>query len=206
MIGILEARYPDTSTPLIFNTPFQLMSAVMLSAQTTDAQVNKATPDLFARYPDASAMSKAPLAEVESLIRSIGFYRNKARNLIGAARMLCDEFDSQVPSTMDELVRLPGIGRKSAGVVLSAVYGKPAIIVDTHFGRVIRRLGFSEHTDPVKLEFDLASWLPESLWSPSSMLLNFHGRDCCKARRPLCDDCPVSKYCPSYPIEIRAAN
>ncbi|MFW5802220.1 MAG: endonuclease III, partial [Spirochaeta sp.] len=199
ILAILADEFPDTTPPLEYESPFQLMVAVLMSAQTTDKQVNVVTPQLFAEYPDAAAMAEADTERVTELIRSIGFFRNKAKNMIAAARMIRDEFGGVLPNRMEDLVRLPGIGRKSAGVVLAHVYDMPAIIVDTHFGRVVRRLGFTVHTDPVKLEYDLAAWWPRDTWNPASMRMNFHGRLWCTARNPKCGDCPLRQLCP-YPV------
>jgi endonuclease-3 len=196
IVGVLELQYPDTSPPLIFNTPFQLLIAVLLSAQTTDRQVNQVTRELFQRFPDVQSMANADISEVETSIRSVGFFHVKAQNVIATANVLKDKFNCSIPSTMDELLLLPGIGRKSAGVVLATIFQKPAIIVDTHFGRLIRRLGFSNQTDPEKLEFDLANWLPPEMWSTVSMLLNFHGREVCTARYPSCCRCRIQTMCP----------
>ncbi|AFG37415.1 endonuclease III [Spirochaeta africana] len=198
VLAVLAREFPDTTPPLDYASPFQLMAAVLMSAQTTDRQVNVVSPQLFAAWPDAAAMATADPEAVAEVIRSIGFFRTKARNLVAAARMIRDEFNGQMPDRMEDLVRLPGIGRKSAGVVLAHVYNTPAIIVDTHFGRVTRRLGFTTETDPVKLEHDLAAWWPHDTWNPASMRMNFHGRRWCTARSPKCSECPLQQYCP-YP-------
>lgn len=203
ILAILTNEFPDTSPPLYYNSPFQLMIAVLLSAQTTDRQVNVVTPELFRRYPDSAAMSQAAQSDVEGIINSVGFFRTKARNMIAAAAKVEQNFGGVVPSAMEDLVTLPGIGRKSAGVVRAHVYDIPAIIVDTHFGRVSRRLGFTAQKDPVKLEFDLADWMPVDTWNPASMLLNFHGRRWCTARSPKCSECPIRHLCP-YPVQQSA--
>ena len=193
----LGDEYRQTPSLLAYRTPFELLIAVILSAQTTDEAVNAVLPTLFARFPDAQALSEAQIPEVEEIIHSLGFYRNKARSITGTARALMSNHQGMVPATMEELTALPGVGRKSAGVVLLHVYDQPAIIVDTHFGRVTRRLGMSSATDPVKLERDVAALLPRELWNPASMRLNYHGRRYCFARKPDCSACPVRTLCPS---------
>lgn len=193
----LRPLYPDTESLLHYRNGFELMVAVALSAQTTDAQVNAVTPFLFERFPDPLSLMEADPEEVEAIIHSVGFFRTKAKNIIAAASMLVREFAGVLPRTIDELTRLPGIGRKSAGVLLTHLYGLPAIIVDTHFGRVTRRLGFTASKDPNRIERDCSQLMPRELWSEASMVLNFHGRWCCKARAPECDRCPLQEICPS---------
>ena len=193
----LEAEYGDAPSLLDYSSPFELLIAVILSAQTTDAAVNAVLPELFGRFPSSTELAAADAAAVEDVIHSLGFYRQKAKSIIGTARMLESEFQGAVPSTMEDLVRLPGVGRKSAGVILLHVYDTPAIIVDTHFGRVVRRLGFSSAKDPGKLERDVAAGLPAEHWNDASMRLNYHGRRYCFSRKPACDRCPVADVCPS---------
>ena len=193
----LEHEYPQTPSLLDYRTPFQLMVAVALSAQTTDAQVNRVTPQLFARFPTAADLAAAPLDQVTEIIRSIGFFRRKAEHIIAAAAIVDREYNGQPPDTMEALVQLPGIGRKSAGVILAQVYAQPAIIVDTHFGRVARRLGATAADDPQKVERDVAAKLDRDLWIACSMRLNYHGRRYCHARKPNCTDCPIRQHCPS---------
>ncbi len=193
----LEIEYPDTPSLLNHSSPFELLIGVILSAQTTDNAVNTVLPVLFERYPDAAKLASAELAEVEEIIHSLGFFRSKARHIVGAARAIAEEWGGEIPSTMDDLVRLPGVGRKSAGVILLHVFDTPAIIVDTHFGRVVRRLGFSTHKNPQILERDVASILPADKWNGASMRLNYHGRRYCHARKPDCKACPISRNCPS---------
>ena len=190
-------RYGQVPGFLMFGSPFELLIAVILSAQTTDEQVNRATPELFRRYPDALRLSRADPSDLEQLIYGTGFYRAKARNIKAAAQYLMDVHNGQVPDTMEALVPIPGVGRKTAGVVLHHVFNKPAIIVDTHFGRVCRRLGFSRHEDPERLEQDIARLFPAENWGECSMLLNLHGRRICTARKPLCADCFLIDTCPS---------
>jgi len=191
----LAKLYPDTRPLLDFSTPFELLIAVILSAQTTDAQVNRATPALFRRFPDPASLATAEIPEIESLIRSVGFYRVKARHLREAASMLERRWDGGVPDRKEDLMSLPGVGGKTANVVLSVVYGKPAIIVDTHFGRVVRRLGFTDSEDPSRVEAELERIVPEEIRSPFSMRVNLHGRRCCTARAPACAGCAISQWC-----------
>ncbi len=197
IIALLRKEYPDHHTLLRFSNPFELLVSVILSAQTTDNQVNKATPALFQRYPSPEALAQAKPSHVESLIFSTGFYKDKARNIIATAQKLVDTFGSQVPCKMEALVTLPGVGRKTAGVVRYHIFGEPAIIVDTHFARVSRRLGWTDATDPRKIEQDIARLFSQTVWSELSMTVNFHGRRICKARSPLCRQCVLSKFCPS---------
>jgi len=196
ILGVLEREYPETPSLLNHSDPFELLVGVILSAQTTDNAVNAVLPQLFARYPDAVSLGAAELRDVEEIIHSLGFFRSKAKHIVGTAQIVAEEYGGTVPSTMEDLVRLPGVGRKSAGVILLHVYDHPAIIVDTHFGRVTRRLGFSEATDPKKLERDVAAVLPREYWNAASMRLNYHGRRYCFARKPACDTCPVRRLCP----------
>ncbi len=193
----LAEEYRDAPSLLNWDSPFELLIGVILSAQTTDEQVNSILPNLFAQFPDPTALAAAPVSAVEQIIHSVGFFRQKTKSIIETAKVLVRDHNSHVPGTMEELVKLPGVGRKSAGVILLHVYDTPAIIVDTHFGRVTRRLGFSTHTNPVKLERDVAASLPRELWNSASMRLNYHGRRYCFARKPACDQCPVRELCPS---------
>ena len=197
VLELLRPLYPDPKPLLHYENGYQLLVAVALSAQTTDAQVNAVTPFLFERYPDPVALMEADVTEVERIIHSLGFFRTKAKNIVAAASHLIREFDGVVPSTIEELVTLPGIGRKSAGVLLTHLYDEPAIIVDTHFGRVVRRLGYTEEKDPGKIERDCAKQMARGLWAEASMVLNYHGRYLCKARKPECERCPLSEICPS---------
>lgn len=192
----LASEYTDTTPLLEYENEFQLLIAVILSAQTTDAQVNKVTPNLFRRYPSAEALARADRRTVEEIIRSTGFFRSKARNIIACAAAVLDRHGSEVPKTMDDLTALPGVGRKTAGVILAVVHGEPAIIVDTHFARVSRRLGLSDQEDPGRIEKQIADRVDREIWSELSMLLNRHGRRYCTARSPRCDECPIRDMCP----------
>lgn len=197
VLELLRPLYPDPKPLLQYENSYQLMVAVALSAQTTDAQVNSVTPELFRTFPDPLSLMEADLSEVERIIHSVGFFRSKAKNIVAAAAMLVREFDGVLPRQIDDLVKLPGIGRKSAGVLLVHLYDEPALIVDTHFGRVARRLGYTSSKDANKIERDCANQIPRELWAVASMVLNYHGRWCCTARKPECHRCPLSQICPS---------
>ena len=192
----LERAIPDSKPLLNFSGPFQLLVSVILSAQTTDAQVNTITPELFRRYPDAKALAKAPIEELEQLVHSTGFYHMKAKNIRGAAAYIHEELDDTVPDTIEELVRIPGVGRKSANVIVGALFGKPAIIVDTHFRRVVTRLELTSFENPEKIERDIGAKVPEEIQYEFSMLINRHGRIWCRSRSPLCRECPIRSMCP----------
>ena len=197
ILPILERIYPGARTALNFKNPLELLIATILSAQCTDVRVNMVTKEVFKKYKSAGDWAKADLKEIESDIKSTGFYHNKAVNIKGACTEIIERFDSRVPDTMDELVTLPGVGRKTANVVLGNAFGVPAIACDTHVIRLSRRLGLSENSDAVKLEFDLAEIVPKKSWTLFSHLLIFHGRNICKARKPDCENCQISKYCPA---------
>lgn len=194
--GRLQQRYPETRTLLHFENGYQLLIAVILSAQTTDASVNSVIPELFRRYPDPRSLAGADLPEVEAIIKRTGFFRAKARNITSAARGLVERFDGEVPDTMEELLSLPGVGRKTAHVVRGTLFGKPSIIVDTHFSRVTRRLGLTVERDPAKIERALEPVIPVEIQHGFSMRVNFHGRDCCSSRKPACFRCPIEELCP----------
>lgn len=196
----LAAFYPDARCELDHRGPLELLVATVLSAQTTDARVNTVTPELFSTFPTAQAYAEADRESLESILRPLGFYRSKARALIGIGQELVDRFHSEVPDRLEDLVTLPGVGRKTANVVLGNAFGVPGITVDTHVGRLARRLGWSRHTDPVKVEKDIAELLPEEEWTMACHRLIFHGRQICVARRPKCDICPITDLCPSYPL------
>lgn len=195
---ILEDAYPDAHCELDFSSPLELLVATVLSAQCTDKRVNQVTPALFARYPDAAAFAAADRSELEEMIRPTGFFRAKAESIIGIAQALCERFGGEVPDRLEDLVTLPGVGRKTANVVLGNAFAMPGISVDTHVGRLARRLGWSEQSDPVKVEADLMALFPPSEWTPLSHVLIWHGRRRCHARRPACGACPVARRCPSY--------
>ncbi len=195
LLQTLKDRYPDVKTQLVHKTPFQLLTATILSAQCTDRQVNQVTQQLFARFPDPRALAKASLADIKKLIYSTGFYNNKAKNIKACARALLDRHNGQVPDDLDLLVKLPGVGRKTANVVRSAAFGRQAIVVDTHVLRISFRLGLTKNRDPVKVEFDLMKIIPESAWSDLSLQLIYFGREICDARKPLCKTCPLFDIC-----------
>lgn len=201
MLTSLEQLYPDARTELVFNTPFELLVATVLSAQATDVSVNAATPALFERYPDAHAMSQAEAQDIEPLIRRIGLYRGKARNLAALARLLVERHGGEVPNDFDAVVALPGAGRKTANVVLSNAYGFPAIAVDTHVGRLARRLGLSVQTNPDKVEQDLQGLFPRERWVFLHHALILHGRRVCMARNPQCAACEMAAFCPKVGVE-----
>jgi len=198
VIARLRDAYPDARTELDFTSAWQLLVATILSAQSTDKRVNLVTPALFARYPTPAALADADRDDVEALIRSTGFFRNKTTSIMGAARAITDRFDGAVPATMGDLIGLPGVGRKTANVVLGNAFGiEEGIVVDTHVGRLGRRLGLTAATDPVKVETDLTPVVPRDLWTLFAHLLIFHGRRVCFARRPNCDGCVLNDICPS---------
>lgn len=196
VLEILADLYPEAHCALEHETPWQLLAATILSAQCTDKRVNIVTRELFVRFPDALAMAAADLQEVEDLIRSTGFFRNKARNLIACAAEVVTRHQSKVPQQLEELVRLPGVGRKTANVVLGNAFDVPGLAVDTHVKRLTGRLGWSRHKDPEGIERELCAILPPSEWTMTSHLLIHHGRNLCKAQRPLCSRCPVQPHCP----------
>lgn len=191
----LEEMHPEAACALDFGTVFQLITAVALSAQTTDVSVNKVTPELFAKYPTPEALAEADPLEVREMIRTIGLYKNKSKNIVRMAKMIVDEFGGEVPGTMEELVRLPGVGRKTANVVLAEGFGVPAIAVDTHVFRVSNRIGLTEGKDPEAVEKQLMERLPREQWSRSHHLLIFHGRKICHARKPDCENCRLTDLC-----------
>lgn len=194
----LKRLYPDATCSLNYSTPVQLLVATILSAQCTDERVNKVTPALFSRFPDAASLAIADLVELESLVHSTGFYHNKAKNIQAACRMIVNEFDSVVPNQMEQLLKLPGVARKTANVVLAHAYGINAgVTVDTHVKRLTHRLGLTEHTDPVRIEQDLMGLLPQPDWENWSIGLIYHGRAICKARSPVCVACELADLCPT---------
>ena len=187
--------YPDAACSLDFVSPWQLLVATILSAQCTDQRVNQVTPGLFARYKDPTVTMKASETELEAIIRPTGFFRNKARSIKGAALMLMEKYDGQVPSSLDELLKLPGVGRKTANVVLGDAFGIPGITVDTHLGRVCRRLGLTDQNDPDKVEQDIMKIVPKKDWTIFSHQVISHGRALCPARKPRCGQCGLAACC-----------
>jgi len=197
ILPILKRTYPQVNIALHFGNPLELLIATILSAQCTDARVNVVTPALFRKYTSAADWANADIKEIEQDIRTCGFYHNKAVSIQGATKKIVEEFNGKVPETMDELVTLPGVGRKTANCVLGNAFGRPAIMCDTHVIRLSRRLQLSENSDPVKLEFDLADIVPKKDWTVFSHLLIFHGRNVCVARKPKCPVCPIAQHCPA---------
>lgn len=199
----LQALYGDAFTGLRYENPFQLLIATILSAQCTDARVNQTTPALFARYPTPQALAAADLAELERLIGSITFFRNKAKNIRSCSAALVERFGGQVPARLEDLVTLPGVGRKTANVVVSQAFATPGITVDTHVRRLARRLGLTRHTDPAKIEQTLMRLVPRSEWTAFSHRLITHGRTVCHARNPRCGSCPLAHLCPRIGVRPR---
>jgi endonuclease-3 len=195
---VLAETYPYAHAELDFRNPFELLVATVLSAQTTDVTVNAVTPLLFSRFPDARHLAEADPAELEEIIKPTGFFRAKTRNLMALATRLVDEYDGVVPGRLDDLVTLPGVGRKTANVVLGNAFGIPGITVDTHFGRLARRFGWTESEDPVQVEFDVAELFEPRDWTMLSHRVVFHGRRVCHSRKPACGACPVANWCPSF--------
>ncbi len=197
IVAILGEVYADTKAALRFDSVFQLLVAVILSAQTNDNQVNRITDSLFALYPDAAALAQVDQEELEGLIRTCGLYKNKAKNILAASRMLVEEFGGEVPDSREELMKLPGVGRKTANVVLSVGFGQPALAVDTHVFRVSRRMGLSDGNTPDQVERDLCQVIPREQWAAAHHWLIWHGRRVCAAQKPKCGSCPVGEFCPS---------
>jgi len=197
ILPILKKKYPNARTELDYRTPLQLLISTILSAQCTDVRVNIVTKDLFKKYKSAKDFADADLAKLEQDIKPTGFFRNKARNIKAACRVIADEFSGEVPGNMEQLNSLPGVGRKTANVVLSNAFGVPAISCDTHVIRLSQRLCLSPNSDPVKLEYDLAEITPKKDWSDLSHTLILLGRNVCKARKPDCENCPINKFCPA---------
>jgi len=195
---LLAETYPDAHTELDFTTPYELLVATILSAQTTDVRVNMVTPELFAAYPTPADLAAADPADVERIVQSTGFYRNKTKSIVGMAQAVVEQHGGVVPNRLDKLTTLPGVGRKTANVVLGNAFGKPGITVDTHFGRLARRFGWTTEEDPEKVEADVAALFPPKDWTQLSHNLIWHGRRRCHARRPACGVCPVAGLCPSY--------
>jgi endonuclease-3 len=198
MLRCLTEAYPDAHCELDFTTPLELLVAVVLSAQTTDVRVNQVTPALFARYRTAADYAGADRTELEEFLRPTGFYRSKANSVMGLGAALVERFDGEVPKKLDDLVKLPGVGRKTANVVLGNAFDVPGITVDTHFGRLVRRWGWTEEEDPVKVEHAIGELIPRKEWTMLSHRVIFHGRRVCHARKPACGACPLAKDCPSF--------
>jgi endonuclease III len=195
---VLAQTYPDAKCELDFDNPFELLVVTVLSAQTTDRRVNAVRPALFAAYPDAHAMAAADREKLETLIQPTGFFRAKTESLLKLSQALVERYDGQVPPRLEDLVTLPGVGRKTANVVLGNAFGIPGITVDTHFGRLARRFGFTDETDAVKAEHAVGALFPKKDWTMLSHHLIWHGRRVCHARKPACGACTVAKWCPSY--------
>ncbi len=204
----LARTHPDARCELDFRTPLQLTVATILSAQTTDVRVNQVTPELFARYPTAADLAAADREDLEKLLRPTGFFRAKAETLVRLGRELVERFDGEVPGRMDDLVSLPGVGRKTANVILGNAFGVPGIVVDTHVKRLVRRFGWTRETDPEKIERAVAALFPPREWTMLSHRVIFHGRRVCHSRRPACGACTLARWCPSYgtgPTDWRTA-
>lgn len=200
LLAGLAKTYPDARCALDFENPFELLVATVLSAQCTDVRVNLVTPALFKAFPDARAMSAAPLTKLEDLIRTTGFYRAKALSLHKLSQALVEKHDGKVPDRLEDLVKLRGVGRKTANVVLGNAFGIPGITVDTHLGRLARRMGMTTETDPVKVEQDLMKIIPQKEWTRFSHQMISHGRQVCAARKPRCETCPVQASCPKIGV------
>ena len=198
ILTLLQRAYPDAKIALDFSTPLELLVATILSAQCTDERVNMVTPGLFRKYPSAHALATADPAKLEDEIRSTGFFRAKTRSLLGMARTLVERHDGKVPADREALTALPGVGLKTANVVLGNAFGVPGITVDTHFNRLSRRFGWTEETDPDKIEAEVGMLFPRRDWTLLSHHLIWHGRRCCHARRPACGACPLARWCPSF--------
>ncbi len=192
----LRLTYPEVTTQLHYGTSFELLVATILSAQCTDKQVNGVTRDLFKKFNTPKDFAKIPLESLEQLVRPTGFFRNKAKNIKACAQALVEKYHGKVPETLEDLVLLPGVGRKTANLVLGAAFGIPGIVVDTHVVRISKRLGFTESKDPVKIERDLMKIIPKKVWSDFSLHLVYFGREFCTARKPRCKTCPLIKLCP----------
>ncbi|MCF6466809.1 endonuclease III [Nonomuraea sp. MG754425] len=198
MNRILAETYPDAHCELDFGNPLELLVATILSAQCTDKRVNMVTPVLFAKYPAVEDYAAADRSEMEEIIRSTGFFRAKTNSIIGMAQAICERYRGEVPGRLKDLVTLPGVGRKTANVVLGNAFGVPGLTVDTHFQRLVRRFGWTEETDPVKIEHVVGDLLPKREWTIFSHRVIWHGRRICHARRPACGVCPLAALCPSY--------
>lgn len=198
IIEVFDRLYPQAVCSLEYGTPLQLVISTQLAAQCTDARVNIVTQDLYKKYKSAEDFAAADVKELENDIRSTGFYRNKAKNIIGCCKMLLEKYDGVVPDSMEEMLKLPGVGRKTANLVLYEVYGIPGIVVDTHAKRLSNRIGLTKNEDPEKIEYDLQKIVPKQKWASFCHELVFHGREVCNARKPLCGKCEISEYCDYY--------
>ncbi len=196
VIEILKREYPDAKCTLDFRTSHELLVAAILAAQCTDERVNQVTPGLFARYPSVEAFAKADISELEEMIKPTGFFRNKAKAIIESAQVILDHYGGKVPDTIEELTKIPGVGRKTANLIVGVAYGKPAVIVDTHVRRVAARLGFTKEKDPAKIEEDLWNLLPPEEATQFNHLIVAHGRMICKAPNPVCRACVIAEFCP----------
>jgi endonuclease III len=200
MYRVLTKSYPNVRCELDFKNPFQLLVATVLSAQCTDKRVNQTTPALFKKYKSIKNMANADLSDIERLVKSTGFFRAKAKNIKLLSEKIMRDFDGQVPDRLEDLITLPGVGRKTANVVLGHAFNTPGITVDTHFGRLSRRFGWSKSNDPVKVEFEVGDLIPQKEWTNLSQRLIWHGRRVCHSRKPACGACSLSKLCPSFGI------
>jgi len=196
----LSKSYPNVRCELDYKNAFQLLVATVLSAQCTDKRVNQTTPALFKKYSNPQKMAKAELKDIQNLVKSTGFFRAKAKNIKGLSNIIVEQFDGNVPSNLEDLITLPGVGRKTANVVLGHAFGIPGITVDTHFGRLSRRFGWSKQNNPVKVEFEVGELIPQKEWTNLSQRMIWHGRRVCHSRKPACGDCALAKLCPSYGI------
>jgi len=196
----LSKNYPNVRCELDYKNAFQLLVATVLSAQCTDKRVNQTTPALFKKYPNPKKMANANLKDIQNLVKSTGFFRAKAKNIKGLSNKIIEEFDGKVPSNLEDLITLPGVGRKTANVVLGHAFGIPGITVDTHFGRLSRRFGWSKQNNPVKVEFEVGALIPEKEWTNLSQRMIWHGRRVCHSRKPACGACALAKLCPSYGV------
>ena len=197
---LLSKNYPNVRCELDYKNAFQLLVATVLSAQCTDKRVNQTTPALFKKYPNPQKMAKADLRDIQNLVKSTGFFRAKAKNIKGLSNKIMEKFDGKVPSNLEDLITLPGVGRKTANVVLGHAFGIPGITVDTHFGRLSRRFGWSKQKNPVKVEFEVGELIPAKEWTNLSQRMIWHGRRVCHSRKPACGACALAKLCPSYGI------
>ena len=197
---VLTKNYPNVRCELNYANPFQLLVATVLSAQCTDKRVNQTTPALFKKYNTIKKMAEADQKDIEQLVKSTGFFRAKAKNIKGLSNKIMEEFNGMVPSNLEDLITLPGVGRKTANVVLGHAFGIPGITVDTHFGRLSRRFGWSKQNNPVKVEFEVGELIPQKEWTNLSQRMIWHGRRVCHSRKPACGACALAKLCPSYGI------